>query len=67
MKPKKALKLFLSLVIAIIILTHRHEDYCTRHPHRLTGQKDQPLPFGPWNQQYPVSEIDSSQAILPIE
>jgi len=67
MKLTKARRYILYVVIGIVLLTHRHEDYCTRHPHNFSGSIDQPLPFGPWVKKESKSMLVDSNLILKVD
>lgn len=44
----KNLKKLLLAVIMVVAITHRHEDYCSDHPHGATGKEGNAYIFGPW-------------------
>jgi hypothetical protein len=64
---KKSWKRILFALIILVVLTHRHEDYCSKHPHR-NGTLERPYYFGQrWihkdttSQTPPSKENDYSQ------
>lgn len=55
----KNLKRILLLIILIVVLTHRHEDYCTDPGRHFKGTEDAPFVFGPFHKSAEVNSIDS--------
>ncbi len=57
----KAAKRIILLVLLIIALTHRHEDYCTDPSIHFQGTKETPYTFGPFHKR-DIAEDSSLRA-----
>jgi len=67
----KNVKKLLLAVILIVAITHRHEDYCSNHPHGATGKQGSPYTFGPWMPPGKTQEVKNhlinNRDTLPVE
>lgn len=62
-------KKLLIAIILVVAITHRHEDYCSNHPHGATGKQGNPYTFGPWvsgNSEEKINHMTTSQDTLSI-